>query len=364
MSRVMYREWFPQIMYNHHQTGPGGAVMFAPPFRDPFNYNFHPHDAGQRRSDRIDHGDAFHRRGQARRRLAQGGGVLHVVERRPPHDGVFPQSDRHPDRDDRQPDAGQRCRGAPTFGIGSSSSWWSITPQEWHFRQSIEYSITANRAVLDFASRYRETNLYRIYQMGKDEIKWGNEDHWTMTPHKVEPGPGAVGGGERRLRRRLTRRLATGAAQAGGARCGGRRAARGGGGRGGGGGNALYCGAHDQGAARSARVHHAERPAGLRLGRAVRERADQVGHHGATRDGAVHGCGQAVSGQLADRQDGAGVPAARHGHVRAAGSPGRHSVPGRAAHAAVRQRRLHAGVPDGRAVRSRSSTDSTARSRS
>ena len=38
----MYREWFPQIMYNHHQTGPAGAVMFAPPFRDPFNYNFDP----------------------------------------------------------------------------------------------------------------------------------------------------------------------------------------------------------------------------------------------------------------------------------------------------------------------------------
>src|SRR5439155_802982 len=25
-----------------HQTGPAGAVLFAPPFRDPFNYNFDP----------------------------------------------------------------------------------------------------------------------------------------------------------------------------------------------------------------------------------------------------------------------------------------------------------------------------------
>src|SRR5256885_1703119 len=41
-NRVMYREWFPAIMYNHHQTGPAGAVLFAPPFRDPFNYNFDP----------------------------------------------------------------------------------------------------------------------------------------------------------------------------------------------------------------------------------------------------------------------------------------------------------------------------------
>ena len=43
INRIMYREWIPQIMYNHHQTGPQGTVMFAPPFRDPFNYNFHPY---------------------------------------------------------------------------------------------------------------------------------------------------------------------------------------------------------------------------------------------------------------------------------------------------------------------------------
>ena len=42
MNRVMYREWFPQIVYNHHQTGPQGTVLFCPPFRNPFNYNFDP----------------------------------------------------------------------------------------------------------------------------------------------------------------------------------------------------------------------------------------------------------------------------------------------------------------------------------
>jgi hypothetical protein len=43
INRVMYRDWYPQIMYNHHQTGPQGTVMFAPPFRDPFNYYQHPY---------------------------------------------------------------------------------------------------------------------------------------------------------------------------------------------------------------------------------------------------------------------------------------------------------------------------------
>ena len=42
MNRVLYREWFPQILYNHHQSGPAGTVLWAPPLRDPFNYNQDP----------------------------------------------------------------------------------------------------------------------------------------------------------------------------------------------------------------------------------------------------------------------------------------------------------------------------------
>src|SRR5262245_56685187 len=42
MNRVMYHEWLPQIVYNHHQSGPPGSVLFCPPFRDPFNYNIDP----------------------------------------------------------------------------------------------------------------------------------------------------------------------------------------------------------------------------------------------------------------------------------------------------------------------------------
>src|ERR1035441_8686410 len=46
MNRQLFLEWFPEIMYNHHQTGPAGAVVFIPPFRDPFNYNFDPRSEG------------------------------------------------------------------------------------------------------------------------------------------------------------------------------------------------------------------------------------------------------------------------------------------------------------------------------
>jgi len=39
MNRQLFIEWNPQLMYNHHQSGPAGEVIFIPPFRDPVNHN-------------------------------------------------------------------------------------------------------------------------------------------------------------------------------------------------------------------------------------------------------------------------------------------------------------------------------------
>ena len=63
---------------------------------------------------------------------------------------------------------------------------YPIAPQKWHFAQSIAYELTANRAVLDVASRYRETFLYNIYEMGRNSIERGSTDTWTViSPEEV-----------------------------------------------------------------------------------------------------------------------------------------------------------------------------------
>ncbi len=217
MNRVMYKEWFPQIMYNHHQTGPAGTVMFAPPFRDPFNYNFHP---------LIPSGIDLVGSAMATRFLAEGkpgvttragasystwwNGGLRTTAYFHNMIGILTETIGGP---------------TPTnipFVIGkvlpNSSLWSPIAPQRWHFRQSIDYSVTANYAILDLASRYRETFLYNIYQMGRDQIAKGNTDTWTPSPRRVAAVQAKM-------------------AEAGGAGRGGRgggAAAGGGGGRGGG----------------------------------------------------------------------------------------------------------------------------------
>jgi hypothetical protein len=63
---------------------------------------------------------------------------------------------------------------------------YPITPGKWHFRQSVDYSITANKAVLDFASRHREQLLYNSYRMGRNSIERGRQDHWTVRPRQIE----------------------------------------------------------------------------------------------------------------------------------------------------------------------------------
>ncbi len=200
MNRVMYKEWFPQIMYNHHQTGPAGTVMFAPPFRDPFNYNFHP---------MIPAGIDMVGSAMANRFLAEGkpgvtsrqgaaystwwNGGLRTTAYFHNMIGILTETIGNP-----TPTA---IPFVATKLLPNSSLWSPIAPQQWHFRQSVDYSLTANYAILDLASRYRETFLFNIYQMGRDNIRRSSEDAWTMTPRRVAAiqakmaAAGGAGGG-------------------------------------------------------------------------------------------------------------------------------------------------------------------------
>jgi hypothetical protein len=42
IHRLQNQEWFPVIIYNHHQTGPFPARIFIPPNAEPVNPNYHP----------------------------------------------------------------------------------------------------------------------------------------------------------------------------------------------------------------------------------------------------------------------------------------------------------------------------------
>src|SRR5256885_5052642 len=42
VTRVLYKDWFPEVVYDVHQMGSTGPRLFLPPFADPVNPNLDP----------------------------------------------------------------------------------------------------------------------------------------------------------------------------------------------------------------------------------------------------------------------------------------------------------------------------------
>ena len=185
INSVLYTQWFPQIMYNHHQTGPAGTVLFAPPFRDPFNYNYDPlvpmelNLVGAAMHSRFvaeNKPGTTMRSGAAYSTWYNGG--LRTTTYFHNMIGLLTETIGSP--------TPMEIPLVPDRQLPKGDLPFPVAPQTWHFRQSIEYSQTANRAVLDLASRYRETFLFNIYQMGRNSIQRGSKDSWTVTPMRIE----------------------------------------------------------------------------------------------------------------------------------------------------------------------------------
>ncbi len=192
MNRVMYREWFPQIVYNHHQTGPQGTVMFAPPFRDPPNHNLDPIIITS--LDQV--GSAMHHRmvvegkgGTTMRRGASYSTWWNGGLRTTPYFknmiGLLTETIGHP--------TPIEIPFLPNRQITHADLPLPVSPGPWHFRQSVDYSQTANRAVLDYASRNREHLLFNIWRMGMNSIERGSRDSWTILPKWIDGVADEVG---------------------------------------------------------------------------------------------------------------------------------------------------------------------------
>jgi hypothetical protein len=183
-SRVLFIEWMPQIMHNVHQTGPAGAVIFIPPFRDPFNYNFDAlipigiEQVGSFMHERL---IAQGMGGSAMRSEAPystwwNGGMRTVMYF---HNqiGILTEIIGEPTPSSLPLLADQQL---PTGDLPLP-----MAPQPWHYRRSVEYMIQVQRAIMDYASRNREKLLYNIYGMAKRSIERGSQDSWTVTPKRI-----------------------------------------------------------------------------------------------------------------------------------------------------------------------------------
>jgi len=185
MSRQQYIEWMPQVLYNHHQTGPPGTVVAGPPYRDPFNYVYDPLlitgiDAlGAAMSSRLnaEGKPGYTMKGGSVYSTWWNGGLRTTAYY---HNiiGLLTEIIGNP-TPSNIPLVPQRL-------IPNSGTPYPITPQKWYFRNSIDYSVSLNYAVLNYAARYKEELLLNIYTMGSNSIEAGNKDSWTLYPKRAD----------------------------------------------------------------------------------------------------------------------------------------------------------------------------------
>ena len=282
MNRQLFIEWFPQIMYNHHQTGPAGAVIFMPPFRDPFNYNFDPlvplgiEMVGTAMHSRL---VAEGKGGSAMRSGANystwWNGGLRTITYFHNMIGILTEIIGNPTP--MQHPAGRRansCRRAtgpcPSRRRPGTTASRSITRSR------------NNRAILDLASRYRETFLFNIWRMGMNSIETRQQG---LLDRHAQAHRGARSSGRCRRRHEPAADAADAAAVRRRRRCSCRRRSARGTDVGGLGARTLPAELYDNDparpqAARSARLHHPLRPGRFRHRHRVRQRAAQERHHG------------------------------------------------------------------------------------
>jgi len=184
INRVLYHEWMPQILYNHHQSGPAGTVAWSSPQRDPYNYNLDPLLILGLEAL----GTHMHQR------LASEGKPGMTKSSGGAYDGWWNGGIRNTGNFHNIIAILTETIGSPTpmripfvasRQIPTRDLPYPIAPQEWKFKQSIDYSMSFNRAVIDYASRNREHLLFNIYRMGQRAIQRGSEDTWTPAQSRI-----------------------------------------------------------------------------------------------------------------------------------------------------------------------------------
>lgn len=185
LAKVVYVDWLPQIIYNHHQTSPDGTIVAGPPYRDPFNHVFDPllvtgiDGVGFSMINRLNEEDkpGYVRMDQSGFSTWWNGGL-----RTAPYFhnmiGILTEITGNPTPSEIPLVAERQI---PRNGLP-----FPVSPQKWSFRKSIDYSVSMNLAILDYAARNGDKLLYNFYKMGKNSIDRGNTDTWTKYPKYAE----------------------------------------------------------------------------------------------------------------------------------------------------------------------------------
>ena len=198
IGRQVYHEWFPQIVYNQHQSGPYPSRIFIPPFAEPVNPNIPPLVMRGINAVGSAMGRRFDQEGKA--------GVVSRVGfdtwwnggmRTAPYFhnmvGILTETSHT----SPAPTVYDPATFPRTFSNGEltgAPSAFYPNPYmggEWHLRDSCEYMLTGSMAVLDIGAKRRAEWLFNIYQMGREAIADGENETYVISADQWDPGTAA-----------------------------------------------------------------------------------------------------------------------------------------------------------------------------
>ena len=182
-SRVLehtWRQWEPQIIYVHHQSGPFPTRIWLPPFSEPvgidapFIMSREVNMIGMAIAKSLEeHGQV----GATHMGTAFDAWYPGYVDYAPNFKNIaafwtetalFQYATPHDYAITDFPANMRDLRPQSLY----SSPW---PPGEWRLRDAVEYMETASLSVLEFASKYKDSLLYDRYQAGRDQIALGRK---------------------------------------------------------------------------------------------------------------------------------------------------------------------------------------------
>jgi hypothetical protein len=183
VGRMLFREWFPQIVYNQHQAPPFPARIFVPPYAEPLNPNIPAavlegiHLIGSAMKER------FAREGKtgvlsyAQFDAWWNGGLRTAPAFHNMH-GILTEtaaSGYATPRSYELKDFPARFAGglsAREPSVFYPSPWRG---GRWGLREAIEYMLTADFAILELAADRSEHFLYKAWEMARDAMALGRK---------------------------------------------------------------------------------------------------------------------------------------------------------------------------------------------
>ncbi len=199
LTRLVNKEWFPVIVYNHHQTAPFPARIWTPPNSEPTNPNVHPLIVRWQNLIGSAMGAAFDEEGKEgaisrmvfdtwypgyMTQVYDSHNVISILTETALYEYATPHFYTLQDF----PKEYQDLTMSAFYPNPWKGGWWRLC-------DAVDYCLTASMAVLETASRYHAELLFNKYKMASDVIGRFQKEPpyaWIIPAKQSDPGTASL----------------------------------------------------------------------------------------------------------------------------------------------------------------------------